>query len=134
MVNYREKLESRQLKDKRFNLCELQSVEIKSSAINPNYIYDLTPSNQKSYYGKAKILETDSGYYLMSYATVVCYITRNKALLVKLWNDYSLTTSKHINDFLKFYGLRRYSKREWLELPYSISINPLVEERGDKDV
>ena len=65
-------------------------------------IADLLPTRQKSYYGKAKILTTKNGVYLLSYNTIVCGMVNNE--FYRYWDDYSVTTMNHINDFLRYLG------------------------------
>lgn len=62
--------------------------------------YKLRPTNgQKSFYGKAIVKINDDGSEtLYSYDTPI--IRRNaKGELVKLWNDWTATTGKHIKAF-----------------------------------
>lgn len=77
-------------------------------------IYD----NRKSFYGKAKIIhDYESGNIsLMSYNTVVCRID-NYNKFHRIWNDYSATTMRHINEFIKQYGISGGGKKWWDSLP-----------------
>lgn len=85
--------------------------------INPVQEFELIARSQNSFYGKAKIIIDENGeIFLRSYNTLVCYINKNKEF-VRLWEGYSNTTQKHINDFCKLYGFKGYSKKEWLNLP-----------------
>ena len=52
---------------------------------------------------------------LISYWTQVCCVKAGK--LVRLWDDWSSTTAKHISLFCREYGLRAPSKKEWLAMP-----------------
>ena len=72
-------------------------------------------SGNKSFYGKAKVIEMDGVKYLKSYSTIVCAIKRKK--LIKFWDDYSATTQKHISDFCNLYGIKSVGKKEWLDMP-----------------
>lgn len=70
-------------------------------------MYDLPVmvGREKSFYGKARIIEKDNGEkVLQSYNTEVCKITTG-GLFVRLWDGYSVTTMRHINSFLSFSGL-----------------------------
>lgn len=69
-------------------------------------IFGLTPTNgRKSFYGKAKAIETDDGNkILLSYNTQVLKIDKSGELL-KLWNGKSNTTTAHIKAFFEFYGV-----------------------------
>ena len=75
-------------------------------------IYELNARNQKSYYGKALILENNSTIKLQSYETIVAVFNKkNNVLKINGW--YSMTTSKHINDFAKMCGYYKgLSKKE----------------------
>lgn len=63
---------------------------------------------------RAVIIETEEAIYLQSYDTLICKIDKKKRTLEKLWHDYSVTTMKHINEFLYENGFQKMSKREWL--------------------
>ena len=76
-------------------------------------IFELPAKLQKSYYGKAKVIETETGRYLLSYTTLICKVDTN-GILNKFWRDYSVTTMKHINDFLAYCGLSAMNKKSWL--------------------
>lgn len=59
----------------------------------------------KSFYGKAKVIETDNGEkVLQSYNTFVCRITA-AGRFVRMWGGYSATTMRHVNSFLSFYDM-----------------------------
>lgn len=73
--------------------------------------------NQKSFYGKAKQIETANGYFLQSYETIVCYIDKKTNTFYRLWSGYSATTQKHIDSFRRLNGLPGIGKREWDKLP-----------------
>lgn len=77
----------------------------------------LTPTRQKSYYNKAIIMIDDDFIVLRSYNTDVIAIDKRENKIIRLWNGWSKTTSKHINDFLMLYGFKPLSKKEWLDLP-----------------
>ena len=70
-------------------------------------IYELKPSNtqnQKSFYGKALIIETDNGEkILQSYTTQVAKIDIN-GNFVQLWDGRSNTTTRHIKAFRQLYN------------------------------
>lgn len=71
---------------------------------------------QKSYYNKAIIFEDDNYIVLRSYNTDVLAIDKSNNKLLRLWNGWSRTTSKHINDFLMLYGFATLNKKEWLSM------------------
>ena len=78
--------------------------------------YELPATGQKSYYNKARVIKDNNGdIFLRSYDTLVCYI--NKAgEFVRLWDGYSATTMKHINDFLRLFDIPGGGKKWWLSL------------------
>lgn len=63
-------------------------------------IYDLIPTDgRKSFYGKAKVFIGDDGTEtLYSYNTPIIKRTPTGEL-VKLWDDWTATTGRHINAF-----------------------------------
>lgn len=67
--------------------------------------FELTPQNgRKSFYGKAKVIETDKEIQLQSYDTIVAQIDKeSKRFTVN--GKYSLTTNTHIKSFRKFYSV-----------------------------
>ena len=80
---------------------------------------------QKSFYGKARCLMTEKGWYLLSYDTIVCSLRANDEtgeinVLRRYWMEYSATTSKHINAFLYNFNLRGLNKKEWESLKYNM--------------
>lgn len=69
-------------------------------------IFDLPCfGTRKSFYGKAKCIETTCGEkILLSYDTKVCKITANNEF-VMLWDGKSQTTTRHIKSFRIFYNV-----------------------------
>lgn len=68
-------------------------------------------TNQKSFYGKARIEHLDNGHKILhSYSTKVCELDNNNNIIDIGY--YSATTSRHINDFLQQNGLVKMSKKE----------------------
>ena len=77
--------------------------------------FALNPSRQKSYYGKATVIETVENNQtisrLLSYSTIVAeYNHHTNKMTVHGW--FSKTTSNHINDFLELYGFDRCNKKQ----------------------
>lgn len=74
----------------------------------------------KSFYGKARIVTVNGKnsleVYLISYNTAVAKID-NKGRFIRLWDDYSATTQRHIDSFMDRFGMRGLGKAEWLALP-----------------
>lgn len=67
----------------------------------------------KSFYGKAKVIEKDNGEkVLQSYNTEVCKI-RSNGEFVRMWEGYSVTTMRHVNSFLSFFGISGGGKEWW---------------------
>lgn len=77
-------------------------------------IYVLMPNDsRKSFYGKAKVIENDSGEKILkSYDTEVCKVT-NGGEFVRLWPGYSATTMRHVNSFLNYAGIPGVGKAWW---------------------
>lgn len=81
-------------------------------------IYDLPvmQGREKSFYGKAKVIEEDNGEkVLQSYKTRVCRIT-SSGEVVRMWSGYSVTTMRHINNFLILFNVDG-GKSWWDGLP-----------------
>ena len=84
------------------------------------YLYKLQPQydNAKSFYGKANVYRNDKGsIFLMSYETIVAEIideeispTGKRQINVFGW--YSMTTARHINEFLQQNGFKKMRKKE----------------------
>jgi len=69
----------------------------------------------QSFYGKAKIIVADDAVYLRSYQTIVCSIDKDGHFR-RHWGKYSNTTMRHINEFLKQYGINEGGKKYWESL------------------
>lgn len=87
-----------------------------------HFVYYLQPvyTHQKSFYGKAKVFFTQDGgdkyYTLHSYGTPVLYVHvcyDNAAYLQRLWDGYSATTMRHVNELLMQQGFPKLSARAW---------------------
>ena len=78
---------------------------------------ELTPqyTRQKSFYGKARVIKAGRKSLLRSYDTIVCGIN-TKGKFVRLWNDYSVTTMAHVNEYRQQNGMPALSKKEWNEM------------------
>lgn len=74
-------------------------------------ITELKARNQKSYYGKALIINNEKGVFLQSYQTIVCGIVKGE--FKRFWSGYSATTQKHINDFLDLYDIKNAGGKNW---------------------
>lgn len=77
---------------------------------------ELKATQQKSFYGKANTrTTTDGAIILTSYTTDVAKIVNGK--LVRLWDDWSATTQRHINAFCELYSLPTINKKQWDKMP-----------------
>ena len=76
-------------------------------------IYDLRHCDRKSFYGKAKIIETAEAFYLLSYKTIVCKVDKATRSFTKFWSGESATTMRHINAFLLDMGLTGGGVKWW---------------------
>lgn len=78
-------------------------------------IFELPCYDRKSFYGKAKVMETENGEkVLLSYNTPVCKIDKNGAFC-RLWSGESVTTMRHVNSFLRFYNMAGGGVKWWRE-------------------
>lgn len=68
-------------------------------------VSELTPiDGHKSFGHRAKVLEDNKSYYLLSYSTIVCEYRKADNIFIRYWDDYSATTMRHINSFLRYVG------------------------------
>ena len=69
-------------------------------------IYDLPATNQKSFYGKAQVVEANGYASLKSYSTMMLTVKDGEVVEFSRdeWN-YSATTMKHVNAFLEHLGM-----------------------------
>lgn len=73
-------------------------------------------TNQKSFYGKAVVTVYNSDFVVLtSYKTDVAAIVDGE--FVRLWEDWSATTAKHVNEFRMQNGFETINKTDWLKLP-----------------
>ena len=77
-------------------------------------VFELKPDdNHKSFYRKALVYVMDDGTKtLRSYQTAVCRVTPD-GVFHRMWDGYSATTMRHINAFLKLYGIPGGGKAWW---------------------
>lgn len=64
---------------------------------------------QKSFYGKAKVLQNGNSTKLISYKTIVAEVKNGKP---KIYGWYSATTTRHIKEFLKQQGFMVDNKKQ----------------------
>lgn len=76
-------------------------------------IMELCPyyDSAKSFYGKAKVIETGCDVWLMSYDTIVAYYNQG-AKIAKVFDTHSATTLRHIKEFLKQSGFKAETKKQ----------------------
>jgi len=72
---------------------------------------NLRPINQKSFYGKAKMIKESNTTLLKSYNTIVAKYHHNTDE-VEVLGWYSATTARHINTFLNHFGFGKMTKKE----------------------
>lgn len=71
----------------------------------------MTPLNQKSFYGKAEIINDGNISKLRSYDTIVAEYNHDTNEM-KVHGYYSQTTAKHINSFLAYFGFNTCNKKQ----------------------
>lgn len=77
--------------------------------------YELIPTtSQKSFYGKARVIEKNGNKLLQSYNTIVCGID-NGGSFRRYWAGESATTMKHVNSFLRLFGVAGGGLKWWRE-------------------
>ena len=80
-------------------------------------VFFLTPyDSHKSFYGKARVIETATTKDLISYSTRVATFNKTTQQL-KLFGFYSATTMRHIRAFITYLGLPSGDKK-FLEKTY----------------
>ena len=84
----------------------------KSAALN-NAAISGNVSVLENSYNRALVIYTEKAVYLQSYDTIVLEVKNNR--ICKLWYGYSVTTLKHVNEFLSRYG-KQLNKKQWLDL------------------
>lgn len=62
---------------------------------------------------RAVTIDDGTKIYLQSYDTLILSVDTLTGEIKKLWDGYTVTTLKHINEFLKPFGFR-FNKKEWL--------------------
>lgn len=63
---------------------------------------------------RAITIATDDEIFLQSFDTLILSINTTTGEIKKLWDDYSVTTLKHVNEFLRGYGLQ-FNKKSWID-------------------
>ena len=74
---------------------------------------------RKSFYGKAYITESGGNIILTSYQTDVCGIIDGE--FVRFWSGESVTTTRHVNSFLRLFGIDGGGLAWWRKQPVCAS-------------
>lgn len=99
-------------------------------SVNGKTIDELAKEFQKAFYKKATLIQMGDIIYLQSYNTIVAAVKDDK--LLKLWDGYSETTSRHIYTFCHCFGVKSVSKKEWENMPLSRVKKPYREDLNYK--
>lgn len=83
--------------------------EVIANANTPGNVAILPNSNNR-----AIIIDDNDNIYLQSYDTIVLILEKKNKKIVKKWDGYSVTTLKHINEFLKVFSGVQFNKKSWL--------------------
>ena len=96
------------------------------------YLLEARYDKCKSFYGKAKVQEANGKKVLISYNTQVCSIDADG--FHRIWDDYSATTMRHVNEFLNQNGRAEGGKAFWDSCPIEpdkgILVTDLILERA----
>ena len=84
------------------------------------FLHELKPQfdTQKSFYKKANVYRNDKGkIFLKSYETIVAEITDKTMTTsgqdeLRVYDWYSNTTTRHVNEFAQQYGFSKMNKKE----------------------
>lgn len=79
-------------------------------------VLEVTPIGEKKSCGKAYEIYHDGYFYLVSYSTKVAKFNLNNGELVRLWDGYSQTTMRHINEWLQLHWLPTITKKQWMKM------------------
>ena len=81
---------------------------------------------RKSFYGKAKMVQYDEYWAVISYGREVALMRKTDegmVEVVRLWMGYSHTTFRHINSAMSMLGAsHRLCKKEWESITYKESV------------
>ena len=84
----------------------------------------LKPLNgqQKSFYGKAQVIELCGIVYLKSYETIVCSYNKRHGIISRHWSGMknkpcTKATWNHIKAFLDYCGSVPVNKSDWCKMP-----------------
>ena len=85
--------------------CSWEDSETWKEELKPQF------GNAKSFYRRAYVEKTHTGYRLTSYDSEVAEISDGRVLLGCDW-DYSRTTLRHVKEFLKQHGYKAENKEQ----------------------
>ena len=81
---------------------------------------------RKSFYGKAKMVQYDEYWAVISYGQEVALVRKTEEGMVELtriWMGYSHTTMRHINSAMSMLGAsQKITKRQWESITYKESV------------
>ena len=81
---------------------------------------------RKSFYGKAKMVQYDEYWAIVSYGKEVALVRKTDEGMVeltRLWMGYSYTTMRHINSAMSMLGASRcLCKKEWESIVHKESV------------
>ena len=81
---------------------------------------------RKSFYGKAKMVQYDEYWAVISYGKEVALIRKTEegmVEVVRLWMGYTHTTMRHIRGAINMMGASHYlCKKEWESIAYKESV------------
>ena len=81
---------------------------------------------RKSFYGKAKMVQYDEYWAIVSYYKEVALVRKTEEGMVeltRLWMGYSHTTLRHINSAMSMLGAsQKITKRQWESIVYKESV------------
>lgn len=90
----------------------VEMIEINGEMVKVVNVYEVCRvGNQKSFYGKAHLLELSNGMRVLKSYDILILVKDGKRFL-KLWDDWSVTTGKHIYSFCGMH------KKDFEKLPY----------------
>lgn len=108
MINYFESIE---MNDARRDYGYLLETPKKEKVLNNAQIDGYTAILPNSN-NRALTIATKDKIFLQSYDTLILSINTTTGAIEKLFSGYSVTTLKHINEFLRGYGLQ-FNKKSW---------------------
>ena len=92
----------------------IREIEIEPTAYENREFLEPRFDGAQSFYRKAEIVQTRTGFLLESFRVPVVLISEKKAFLGTDWN-HSRTTIRHVKEFLKQQGYKAESKEQILK-------------------